>query len=815
MKDFDIKVCLDRRVEAGELSRDGAEQALRMVRKLETDYAAHMSRDAATSAAIAEAARIMKAEAIRQKEITAKQILASARVVDQVRSHPNGIIAGAMAVLTRDIHGKATYDAVETVKEVVLGQMMRKVEAGLNAYRSKAAGLSQDVAGMRNVIRELHGVTTGDAVAADFARNWRAVTDEFADRFIHGGGDLVKKDDWRHPQITDAARVRKLGRDAWTEHLIQAAERGDLHIIDFDTNAPATGLALVGILKTAGDNILSHLPPPPGKGGSYGRHNERRVFQWQNGDAFLDYNAKFGSGEGGLFDLFTGHMEAMARDIALTEVLGPKHGATLRAIQAEAFKAEGEMDLSALARLHPMRAVESAAAIGRTYDVVSGRTSAVDSEFVAGLFGGVRNLLTASKLGSALISAVPADSVMATWAAKANGIPAVKLLAQVTAQLNPANEADRAFAMRMGIVSHAVMESAIGTKRFSDEIVGQGITGRMASFVVRAQGLSAWTQALKAGFQMEFMGLIADNTGRALDAVDGPLRAMMERKGITAAQWDIIRAAPLVEHEGARFFDPANVSDRALGERLMGAIIEERAFAVLEPDARVRQITTGGLARGTVMGEVARSAMLFKSFGVTMATTHLARTFLDASASKVAGFAALSTLLTVAGAISIQARQIASGKDPRRIDDPRFWGAAAAQGGGVGIFGDFLQAGLDRNQQGLSVTLAGPVFGLVDQAARLAVPNYRAIMDGKPSHYGAEVARAIRYNMPGANLWYARLVFDRLVMDNIQSLLDPQYRESFSRMEQRARRDYGQSFFWPPGETTPERAPDLGAALPR
>jgi hypothetical protein len=279
MKDFDIKKCLDGRVESGALSRAGAEQALATIRKLETEYAAHMSRDDATAAAIAEAARIMRESAIRQKEITAKQILASARAVDQIRSHPKGVIAGAMALLVRDIHGKATYDAVETMREVILGQMMRKVEAGLNAYRSKAAGLTQDVAGMRNVIRELHGVNTGDATAADFARSWRATADEGADRFIHGGGDLVKRDDWRHPQITDAARVRKLGRDAWTEHLIQAAERGDLRIIDFDTNAPATGMALVNIIKTAGDNILSHLPPPPGKGGAYGRHNERRVFQ--------------------------------------------------------------------------------------------------------------------------------------------------------------------------------------------------------------------------------------------------------------------------------------------------------------------------------------------------------------------------------------------------------------------------------------------------------------------------------------------------------------------------------------------------------
>lgn len=814
MKDLDIKKCLDGRVEAGLLSRDAAEKALRTIRDLEQRYAAEMAPDTALSAAVAETARIMKEAAEREKARTARQILTVARVMDDVQAHPDGAVAGAMAVLVRDMRGKATFSNVEARQEVVLGQIMRRMADGLNSYRSKAAGLTQNTAGMRNVIREMHGTATNDAEAASFAKSWREASEFAADRYIGAGGDLVKRDDWRHPQVTDARRVRQLGREAWTEHLIQAAERGDLQVIDFDTGAPATGLKLATIIKTAGDNILSEMPPPPGKGGSYGRHNERRVFQWQNADAFLAYNDQFGVGND-LFGLLVGHMQGMARDIALTEVLGPKHGATVRAIQEAAYKAEGARDMGVLARLNPVRSVESAAAIGRTYDVLSGRLGAAQSELTAAIFGGVRNWMTASKLGSALVSAVPADSVMATWAAKANGVPAVKLLGSVLAQLNPASEADRVFALRMGIVSSAVMDSAIGSKRFADEIVGQGITGRMASFVVRAQGLAAWTNGVKNAFMLEMMGHVADNAGKPLGEVDAPLRKMLERYGFSAADWDVIRAAPQMEHEGARFFDPANVSDRQLGERLMEAIVEERAFAVLEPDARVRQLTTGGLQRGSFWGEMARSAMLFKSFSITMATTHLARAFIDANGSKVAQLAALSAMLTLAGAVSIQARQIITGKDPRQMDDPKFWGAAWMQGGGAGIFGDFFAAGLDRGQQGLPMTLAGPVFGLADQAARLAIPDYRKVLEGEPTKFGAEVARFVRYNLPGANLWYSRLVTDRAVMDTIQSLADPEYRQSFRRMEERARKDYGQRFWWRPGHSAPDRAPDLGAALPR
>lgn len=37
--------------------------------------------------------------------------------------------------------------------------------------------------------------------------------------------------------------------------------------------------------------------------------------------------------------------------------------------------------------------------------------------------------------------------------------------------------------------------------------------------------------------------------------------------------------------------------------------------------------------------------------------------------------------------------------------------------------------------------------------------------------------------------------------------------QSFRRIEQGARRDYGQRVFWKPGKTAPERGPDLGAAV--
>jgi hypothetical protein len=71
--------------------------------------------------------------------------------------------------------------------------------------------------------------------------------------------------------------------------------------------------------------------------------------------------------------------------------------------------------------------------------------------------------------------------------------------------------------------------------------------------------------------------------------------------------------------------------------------------------------------------------------------------------------------------------------------------------------------------------------------------------------------RLIQNNTPGSTLWYARLAFSRDVLDKLQAELDPDYYDSFDRMEKRAREDHT-SYYWRPGQSRPDRAPDLANA---
>ena len=52
-----------------------------------------------------------------------------------------------------------------------------------------------------------------------------------------------------------------------------------------------------------------------------------------------------------------------------------------------------------------------------------------------------------------------------------------------------------------------------------------------------------------------------------------------------------------------------------------------------------------------------------------------------------------------------------------------------------------------------------------------------------------------------------------MIADNIRRGVDPNYAQSFQRAKDNAQKRYGQKCWWAPGDETPARAPDAGAAV--
>ena len=220
---------------------------------------------------------------------------------------------------------------------------------------------------------------------------------------------------------------------------------------------------------------------------------------------------------------------------------------------------------------------------------------------------------------------------------------------------------------------------------------------------------------------------------------------------------------------------------------------------------------------GTLRGEIFRSALLFKSFPMAMYNLHGRRMLSQPGTWSKARYAiGFGLYMTSLGALAAQLKLLAAGKDPQPMDTPQFVGKAIVQSGGLGLFGDLLYNSENSYGGGILSTLAGPLLGqTLPNIADATAGNVMRALDGDPKsepEFVKDIALAAEKEIPGRNLWYARLGWERLVTDNIRELVDPAADEAFARKISRAENE-GTQYFAPPGAGLDWRSPDLENAL--
>jgi len=804
--------CLEAALAAGRLTK---EQAAR-VAKAAAGYERQLvldgmgPADAASAAAKKALDGVAKATALAKRQAQL-QAVAVARATNRARAHVDGTGAGIASILARDVRGRRNPGNVDYRTRAILAQSHAKFADGLEKLRTRALGFWQDKQLLQDTVRELFGQGTGNGEAAIVAKLWGEVSEQLRVRFNRAGGNIAKREDWGMPQHHDQLKVMRAAgvgktplqaKRAWLDFVLPRLDRAKM--VDAD-GVPMGDQELMFALDHAYDSIatdgLIDLTPGRQAGGKVAnRHQHRRFLAFKDGDAWMEYQERFGAED--LFHVFTSHMEVMAREIALLELLGPNPAHTFRYL-LDLAKKDGASALE-------LRYLES------LWDVTSGSAGVNSDVRLADAGQTIRNLLTSTRLGAATLSAVT-DLGFIRQTAAWNGMSATKVFARQLSLLNPANEADRLLAVRAGLAADAWTRTALAANRFTD-VTGYGFSARAADFTMRASGLTAWTDAGRKAFGIEFLGHVADHQGKTLDKLPEELKRFMDAYGISAKEWDVIRATEPLDFDGAKVFsfekllnrtDLDEATRQALTSKLQEGLLTETTFAIPEPDARGRVITTAGTARGTAMGELVRSATQFKSFPVSIVASHLMRAGYAGWGRGTGYIAGLTIGTTVMGAVALQLKDVSKGLDPRPMDNARSWAAAYAQGGGLGILGDFLYADANRFDQGPIATLLGPSAGLVNDVWKLTTGNAQQALRGEETHFADETIRFLASNTPGSSLWYARLAYEREVADQLRLLADPAARGKMVERERRRYNDTAQGYWWRPGEAAPERAPDL------
>jgi hypothetical protein len=754
----------------------------------------------------------------RQKLLQVSRI----RELDTVLSRTDAEVDRlALSVLSQD-PGISGVASIETRHKTIRGLLHSNLGQQLERFRIGLLGESRQKAELLDVGRALFGQAVDNANAQEFAKGWAAAAERARRMFNAAGGSIPFRKDWHLPQSHNAVAVRAAGFEAWLADILPRLDLakmgdGDAGISEGDFRRIAEGIWRdIATEGWAGREVSSVA----GGRKLASRRMDHRFLVFKDFDTWHGYHERFG--EGDIFSVMMGHLDAMARDISALQVLGPNPTATLRWMQS---RVEKDLKLQAMRRRQKNDAFDSRInAAKRTMDLLwefhNGSGNAPVHGKWARTMAGTRSLIQAAQLGGAALSALT-DLGFQKMAAGQVGTSFRGIASRYVGLLNPLDKADQVTAVRLGLIADNWSTLASAQQRYVGEISGPEVTRRITDFVMRVSLLSPWTQAGRWAFGMEFYGMLADSAALAFRDLPDPVRRTLENHSISAGEWDIARASQMHEHGGARFLRAEDIPDEPTALKFLDMVHAETEFAVPNSSARGRAALTGGTRPGTIVGEVIRSVAMYKNFAATLMFTHFRRAMQQpTTGQKGAYIAQLILIATAMGALSLQAKQVAAGKDPRTMFDAKdpaatakFWGAAAIQGGGLGIFGDFLFAQQNRYGGGLAETVAGPVVGLGAAVTGYVNENATKTLNGDDANWmGGAVELASQYT-PGQSIWWAREGMEHLIWDQLRLLSDPKAAQRLRNMERNQKRDYGQESWWRRGDALPSRAPDVGAAF--
>lgn len=701
-----------------------------------------------------------------------------------------------------DADPRARYANVEGRRKRIVGDTHRVMDKILSDHSANLLGQVRNKAQLQNMVRELFDGGTGDRAAKEMAEAWRRGAESLRQRFNRAGGDIGFRSDWGLPQSHNWKAVRKAGYEAWRDFIRPRLDPA--RMIDQRTGMAMTEegleLALRSVFETIRTNgAVNMTPGAPGGRSLANARGDARFLVFKDADSWVQYAEAYGHGTP--YDAMMGHIESMARDIAALEVLGPNPDATLRWIKDTMAK-EAALDTSP-GTMGVERAKSGAKQLDRLWDEYRGKHLEADNENLALRMSAIRSFQVATKLGGAMLSATSDFAFGATRRAF-NGLPQASQFLDYAKLMVPGSGEFQKMAIRRGLIAEEFASRTAGQSRYFMDEIGSEWSRRLASGVLRLSLLSRHTQAMRWVYGMEALSTFTEQAGKAFGELDPKLRGSLQRYGIDAAGWDKLRTAPMDTDRGVEWISPHNLEgpDRVIGDRFMEMIHTETDIAVPVADLKTRAFINSKLERGTAVGELGRSMFQFASFGVSV-TVRQGQQILamqPATAARYAGGLIIAT--TLASGLALQLKALGAGRDPRPMDDPNFWFAAMLQGGGFGIFGDFLFAAESRDGRGIEQKLAGPlasdVSGII-QAARSDDPRKSLVREAKGF-------------IPGNNLWYARAAFDRLMADQIDEAINPDIRNARKRLDRYAR-EQGTAYWWAPGDTAPERAPDFANAL--
>jgi hypothetical protein len=752
----------------------------------------------ALTAAAARVAQQAQLAALIAKRNAALNAIRYRALTDYVSTHWKGNEAeGLRALLTGSIRAKTGARASVALEQrmlgnTYLGSLTTELERGGLMDAFKSGSLDQDIA---RALWQLNSPNPNAAglprEAVDIAKAVHRVQEAARADANKAGAWIGKLEGWVVSQSHDAWRLMKRGFDDWRATIeprldwarIEAergpiADRGKWLAETYQNLASGVHLTARGASKTDGFKGPANLAK---------RMSEERVLHFRDADAWSEYNAEFGRGS--LREAIFGGLMGSARNTGLMRVLGPNPEAMFNRLTTEL---RDRIRRSGDARASQKFDAAVNGWLDNRLKEVTGEVNRPVNEMLARYSANARAWQSMAKLGGAVISSV---TDLATYASELSyqGRGFLSGIAEAVGGVAQG----RAAGERKEILSSlgVFFDSLVGdiTRQGSlDESMG-GNTSRMLQTFFKYNLLNWWTESLRSSAGLSMSHYLALQAGKTFDQLAPEMQRTLALFEIDAPTWDRMRAAGVRKAaDGVEFMVPDGMQP-ADADRLRRYVVDRADTAVLQPDADARSMLRQGTRAGTPQGELMRTIMQFKGFPVAFTRQVLGRELYGrgAEGGTVKGLTQLMVATTVLGYAAMVAKDMLKGRTPRDPRDPKTIAAAMVQGGGAGIYGDFLFGQYSRSGNRALETLAGPVLGTGAEVVNLWAKLRAGDADG------GDALRLAVNNTPFANLFYTRIAADYLFLYDVQEAISP---GTLRRMEQRIARDNGQTFLWSPSQ---------------
>lgn len=709
-------------------------------------------------------------------------------------------VEGIRAILTGSIEGrKGARVSVAGEQRVLRDHYLGLLDNELNreGVRDlfKSGVLDQDVA---RALWQLNSDTPNlQGLPADAVKIAKTVhkAQELARMHANQAGAWIGKlEGWVVRQSHDSYRIAKAGEATWAAKIAPLLDWGRIEAERGPIADKAGWLSQVYSSLSTGVHEITRAAP--NTSGFKGPRNmakgmsQERVLHFRDADAWFAYNTDFGSGN--IREAVVRGLMKNAESVGAMRILGTNPEAMVDRLVADAqarLRRQGnDKALQALAEGRRGK-------LQNRLDEVTGASRAPVDSILARRAATIRSLQSMAKLGGAVVSSIT-DLANYASAVRHEGGSFISGIGDSMAALvkgRPEGER-REILASLGVFFDSMIGDLTRTGSLDESLPGH--VGRLQQRFFQLNLLNWWTDSLRGSAALTFSHNLAANAGKSFDQLAPDLQRTLGLFAVDAADWEHMRTVGVKTADDGELFMVPDGMEGPRADKLRRYINDRAYTAVLEPDADARAIMRQGTRPGTPTGELMRFVMQFKGYPIAFTRSVLGREVYGYgekafAQGSIGGIASLMVTSTVLGYAAMTAKDLLKGRTPRDPNDPKTITAAMLQGGGGGIYGDFLFGDYSRFGRTALETAAGPVPSLGADVVALGQGLARGSKDA------GDALRLAFDNTPFLNLFYTRVLLNYMFLYQVQESMSP---GTLRRMEQKIERENGQTFWLPPSE---------------